>query len=100
MASAQIGSIPSAARLVQRSPVDVDADHLVAVQIRARERAEPAADVEHPSAGPDPIVKEHAPLRTAVDEVLRSPRLVMLAVDGLELLEPVHARKCARMVHR
>src|SRR5512132_3423583 len=81
---------PELRRLLQRTADDVDADYLVAVQVRARERPEATADIEDAPPGSDPVAEEHAPLRPAEDEVPRPPRLVMSAVDGLELLESAH----------
>src|SRR5207245_9916046 len=77
--------------------VDVDADHLVPVEVAPGERAVAAAEVEHAPAGPsDVAAKELGPLGPGEDEVAPARRAVVLAVALAQLLQVAHRAQSRR----
>jgi hypothetical protein len=89
------GRDPSPRRLAQRAPVDVDAGHLVAGEVRLRQRAGAAAEVEDTLTGAaDVPLEERRSLVTAVDEI-GSALPLMLVVALAQLLERRRPLDCA-----
>src|SRR5262249_50424211 len=84
---------PELGRLCERLPVDVDPDHLVPLDVGARERTQAAAGVEPAAPGTDPFAEDRQALRPAEDEVFGASRLVVGAVHLLDLLESAHAAR-------
>jgi hypothetical protein len=83
----------AAGRVRERVAVDVDPDHLVVGEIRERERAGAAAEIEDALAGPADIApEERCALLTAVDEV-RSGRLVPV---NHPVVEDARGHRCLR----
>ena len=82
---------PELRRLGERLPVDVHADHVVPVQVPARQRAVAAAEVEHAPPGPAHDRRDSLrPLGAAEDELVAPRRAVVLSVALAQLLEPGH----------
>jgi hypothetical protein len=81
-------------RLLERLPVDVDSDDLVAVEVRPSERARATADVEDAPTRPSDVLAEQLrPLRRGEDESAIANRGVVFPVASLEVLKRLHCRK-------
>ena len=83
-----------ARRVVQRQLVDVDTDNVVPLQVRPRQRAVAAPDVEDAAAGASDVAAEElGALAASVDEGLRAVPMVPAIAPTL-LLEPRHPAQC------